>query len=71
MGSYELVVFNRWGFEVFRSNDIEVRWDGASDTGTELPGGLYGYRAVWRPLLEDGVSTGGFQEKVGSVTLIR
>lgn len=71
VGAYELVVFNRWGFEVFRSEDIEVRWDGTSDTGTALPGGLYGYRAVWRPLLEDGVSTGGFQEKVGSVTLIR
>ena len=71
VGSYQLVVFNRWGIEVFRSEDLALRWDGRLASGEPAPGGLYGFRAVWRPLREDGESFGGFLEKVGSVTLIR
>jgi len=69
--NYELVVFNRWGAEVFRSVALEERWNGRLENGELAPGGLYGFRAVWRPLLEDGVSSGAYREKVGSVTLIR
>lgn len=71
VAAFELVVFNRWGFEVYRSVDLDERWDGVLEGGNPAPGGLYGYRAVWRPILEDGVSTGAYREKVGSVTLIR
>ena len=71
VGSYQLVVFNRWGIEVFRSEDLALRWDGRLASGEPAPGGLYGFRAVGRPLREDGESFGGFLEKVGSVTLIR
>ena len=71
VGSYQLVVFNRWGIEVFRSEDLGFRWDGRLESGELAPGGLYGYRAVWRPLRDDGTSFGGFLEKVGAVTLIR
>lgn len=69
--AYELVVFNRWGFEVFRSASLDDRWDGNLQSGEAAPGGLYAYRAVWRPFLDDGVTSGGYLEKVGSVTLIR
>ena len=68
---YQLVVFNRWGSEVFRSESLDERWDGKLLNGEYAPAGLYGYRAVWRPLLQDGVTAGGYVEKVGSVTLIR
>ncbi len=68
---YQLVVFNRWGSEVFRSESLDDRWDGKLLNGEYAPAGLYGYRAVWRPLLQDGVTAGGYVEKVGSVTLIR
>lgn len=71
VGSYQLVVFNRWGIEVFRSEDLGLRWDGRLESGELAPGGLYGYRAVWQPFREDGESFGGFLEKVGAVTLIR
>ena len=71
VGSYLLVVFNRWGIEVFRSEDLGLRWDGRLESGEPAPGGLYGYRAVWQPLRDDGESFGGFLEKVGAVTLIR
>ncbi len=69
--AYELVVFSRWGSEVFRSEVLDDRWNGRLANGELAPGGLYGFRAVWKPILEDGVTSGGYREKVGSVTLIR
>ena len=71
VAGFELVIFNRWGFEVYRSEDLQERWNGRLESGELAPGGLYGYRAVWRPLLDDGISSGAYREKVGSVTLIR
>ena len=70
VAGFELVIFNRWGFEVYRSEDLQERWNGRLESGELAPGGLYGYRAVWRPLLDDGISSGAYREKVGSVTLI-
>ena len=71
IGSFELTVYNRWGIEVFRSEALEERWNGRLQNGELAPGGLYAWRAVWRPLAADGVSFRAYQEKVGSVTLIR
>ena len=71
VGSYQLVVFNRWGIEVFRSEDLGLRWDGRLESGELAPGGLYGYRAVWQPLRDDGKSLEVSSRKVGAVTLIR
>ena len=71
IGSFELTVYNRWGIEVFRSEALEERWNGRLQNGELAPGGLYAWRAVWRPLAADGVSLRAYQEKVGSVTLIR
>lgn len=71
IGLFEMTIYNRWGFEVFRSEDIQQHWDGTLPSGETAPGALYGYRAVWRPLAEDGVSLRAYREKVGSVTLIR
>lgn len=71
IGSFELSVYNRWGIEVFRSEDLEQRWNGRLENGDPAPGGLYAWRAVWRPLAADGVSFRAYQEKVGAVTLIR
>jgi len=71
IGVFELSIFNRWGFEVFYSEDIEDRWDGSLPSGDMAPAALYAFRAVWRPLDEDGVNLRAFREKVGSFTLIR
>lgn len=71
IGEYNLVVFSRWGTEVFRSEALDDRWNGRLENGELAPAGLYAFRAVWRPLLADGVTTGGLREKVGSVVLIR
>ncbi len=40
--SYNLVVFNRWGENIFESNDPELGWDGTRD-GRILPKGMYPY----------------------------
>jgi len=37
---FEMVIFNRWGNEMFRSNDINISWDGTKD-GSNVPEGTY------------------------------
>lgn len=61
---YELVVFNRWGEIVFKSEDITEEWDGTL-AGKECPQGLYGYKIIYK-----GKST-SYKEKVGAVYLLR
>jgi gliding motility-associated-like protein len=43
----EVIIFNRWGVEVFRrkpySNDEGAAWDGRNSNGKELPSGTYYY----------------------------
>ncbi|MDP5074869.1 MAG: gliding motility-associated C-terminal domain-containing protein [Flavobacteriales bacterium] len=44
----ELVIFNRWGVEVFRANGYQNDWDGRSSSklnvgGEDLPTGTYYY----------------------------
>lgn len=39
-----LVVYNRWGEQVFAANDPNILWDGTNDTnGREVPSGVYYY----------------------------
>ncbi|WKZ65019.1 MAG: PKD domain-containing protein [Flavobacteriales bacterium] len=40
---YHLIIFDRWGHEVFNSTDLFEAWDGTSK-GTVLPQGTYTYR---------------------------
>jgi hypothetical protein len=37
---YELVIFDRWGAEVFRTNDTKAGWDGGGE-----PQGVFQYTA--------------------------
>ncbi|TVR80327.1 MAG: hypothetical protein EA409_07795 [Saprospirales bacterium] len=39
---FELIIYNRWGQMVFRSDDLELGWDGTFN-GEEAPLGAYGY----------------------------
>lgn len=57
---FELVVFDRWGGELFRSTEKSERWNGAGQ-----PIGVY----PWRLRLRD--TTGRIQERTGHVTLVR
>ncbi len=57
---YELILFDRWGQELFRSSRKEDLWDGAG-----YPDGVY----PWRLRLRD--TEGRNQERTGHVTLLR
>ncbi|WP_177199861.1 T9SS type B sorting domain-containing protein [Flexibacter flexilis] len=65
---FEMVVYNRWGAEVFKTSDVteaKKGWNGGKDNGSELPQGTYTYSIKGKFL--DGTSF----DKVGTVALIR
>ena len=60
----EILIYNRWGEEVFKSNDPNAQWDGTFD-GKQLPPDVFGYhlRIICINDLE--------YMKQGNITLIR
>ena len=59
--AYSFLIFNRWGEEVFTSNDPDQGWDGRFN-GELVPQDVY----VWKIKFKD--SKGKLQNKVGKVT---
>lgn len=57
-----LLVFSKWGREVYGTGESEIHWDGLSPTGTKLPSGVYYY------VLE---LNGGEIKQSGFITLLR
>lgn len=64
VSEYMLVVFNRWGEQVFESQDTKVKWDGTFH-GKPQNSGVYFYR------MEMTLLDGEKVEKSGNITLIR
>lgn len=67
INNFNMYIYNRWGQQIFVSNDINVGWDGTID-GKEAPGDVY----VW--LVTYDVERVGKIEKVaykGNVVLLR
>ncbi len=62
--SYRLLIFDRWGRQVFQTNDINQGWNGQYD-GKDMPQGVYAYQL--RLVQPDGKVI----EKTGSVMLLR
>ncbi len=64
---FQLWVFNRWGQQVWYTEDHRARWDGTlSNAGNRDPvPGVYGYRALFRTL------EGKPQRRFGTVTVVR
>lgn len=42
--SFEMVIFDRWGKELFQSNNIETKWFGKTKNGEICAEGMYVYR---------------------------
>ena len=64
----ELSIFNRWGVEVFYTEDPEVNWDGKDmKSGKLLPDGTYYYKCTAYVVTNDGLITTHLQ---GSITII-
>jgi len=41
--SFELVIYDRWGLKLFTTNSGDIRWDGRTRAGQEVPDGTYYY----------------------------
>ena len=61
---YEMLIFDRWGRILFRTNNTKTGWDGSSN-GTELPQGTYSY------IVRLGQLSGGLIERKGVLMLLR
>ncbi len=64
----ELTIFNRWGVEVFYTEDPEIKWDGKNQrTGKLLPDGTYFYKCKAYVVSNNGLITTNLQ---GSITIL-
>jgi gliding motility-associated-like protein len=61
---YSLIIYNRWGEEVFETTDINSCWDGNKD-GTEAPSGVYAYKLYAEQI------DGTVIDRKGTITLVR
>jgi len=63
---FDLVIYNRWGVEVFKSNRLEFGWNGRiQSSGAPVLDGVYFYALTY---CVNGESS---QTKTGSVTILR
>jgi gliding motility-associated-like protein len=62
---YTIIIFNRWGQQIFVSSDIEIGWDG-SYNGKSSQDGMYTWKVEFKELSSD-----TRQSCVGHVNLIR
>ncbi len=64
---HELMIFDRWGQQVFDSTDLTEGWNGAlNNSGEILPEGVYNWRLVERP-----VGSSDKKDWFGTVTLLK
>ncbi|MEZ4799860.1 MAG: gliding motility-associated C-terminal domain-containing protein [Flavobacteriales bacterium] len=68
IAEFEIIVYNRWGAEVYRSNNLDNKWDGGFDA-YYVPDGVYYYivKALdmhGQPVLND-------IDQLGTITILR
>jgi gliding motility-associated-like protein len=63
--SYQLKIYNRWGQEIFYSEQIKHGWDGRTSAGKEVPNGTY----FWIVKYSD--KDGANEKLKGTVSLLR
>ncbi|MEX2597232.1 MAG: gliding motility-associated C-terminal domain-containing protein [Salibacteraceae bacterium] len=67
--SIDLVVYNRWGVEVFKTTDPDINWDGTDmRTGKPLSSGVYFYICVVNEVRLQGIVS---RELKGDLHLLR
>lgn len=64
--NYSLTIFNRWGEEIFVSQDPLAYWDGAFEDGTDCPDGVYNYLLEYQE-----INKGEVKRILGFVHLLR
>lgn len=63
--NFLMVIYDRWGEEIFSTNKITDKWDGKAKDNKDVPVGVY----VWHVIYQD--LTGKKNQKTGYITLIR
>ncbi|MGB3524356.1 MAG: gliding motility-associated C-terminal domain-containing protein, partial [Flavobacteriales bacterium] len=63
---YHFIIVDRWGKEVYNTEDMNAKWDGNFSNGNPAPIGVY----VWKLTGQDMVANTRF-EHIGHVTLVR
>ncbi|MEO7080697.1 MAG: gliding motility-associated C-terminal domain-containing protein, partial [Flavobacteriales bacterium] len=63
---YHFIIVDRWGKEVFSTEDMNAKWNGNFGNGNPAPIGVY----VWKLIGQDMVANTRF-EHIGHVTLVR
>jgi gliding motility-associated-like protein len=66
--SFQLVIFNRWGEQIYESHDIYEGWDGTYE-GANCPVGIYTYRLIWEGYGNNASEMEGMMH--GSIFLLR
>jgi gliding motility-associated-like protein len=61
---FRMMIFNRWGEELFESDDISIGWDGTKN-GIPVPGDAYVYKIIYKA--EDTIDASKELVKVGVV----
>ena len=64
-GEAEIVIFNRWGQEIFKSSDKDFKWDGKTTNGEPVSEGVYFYLGSFKKQFESTVKLHG------TITVIR
>ena len=62
---FSLVIYNRWGIELWSTDDINQPWNGRRADGTPCPQGAYVYR-YWINGTDN-----RFESGIGTITLLR
>ena len=64
-GDAEIIIYNRWGQEIFKSVDKDFKWDGKTLNGESASEGVYFYLGSFKKQNDPVVKLHG------SITLIR
>jgi gliding motility-associated-like protein len=67
MKSYRFIIFDRWGKELFSTDNLTVKWDGTSQNKTPYPIGVYAYRLEFQYDVPKSLP----ETRIGHVNLLR
>jgi len=65
ISTYTLTIFDRWGGEIFETNDYNQGWDGNQEDGTPLPSDIYSYKITYQTNL------GSEKEEIGQIIMAK
>lgn len=53
MVDFRINIFNRWGQNIYESNDVNFQWDGFQEDGTPVPDGTYIWKIRYKSINDD------------------